>query len=284
MAFNYLTQAAIGEFISAALCEDIGNGDHSTLSCIPEHAVRRAHLKVKTAGILAGVGMAVEIFNRFDPGLKTEILIPDGSLVKIGDIAFTVEGSARSILTTERLVLNCMQRMSGIATVTNRLASIISDTGALLLDTRKTTPCFRLAEKWAVAIGGGTNHRFGLFDKIMLKDNHIDFAGGIPQAVAAAKEYLDHNKLSLQIEVETRNLTEVKQALEAGVDRIMFDNMTTEQTRDGVALVAGACETEASGNITEIRIREVALTGVNFISVGALTHSAPILDLSLKAY
>ncbi|MES2387472.1 MAG: carboxylating nicotinate-nucleotide diphosphorylase [Bacteroidota bacterium] len=284
MVHEYLTPAVIQNFIVAALQEDIGSGDHSTLSSIPENAKGRAKLLVKANGILAGAELAAAIFKHFDPELHITSLVEDGDAIKYGDIAFTVEGNSRSILSTERLVLNTMQRMSGIATYTRHLVEQIEGTGARLLDTRKTTPGFRFAEKWAVKIGGGTNHRFGLSDMVMLKDNHVDFAGGVAEAVSAAKKYLADKKLNLQIEVETRNLNEVAQALAAKPDRIMLDNMKPEMMREAVAIINGACETEASGGITEKNIREAALTGVTYISVGALTHSARSLDLSLKAY
>lgn len=263
----------------------MGDGDHSTLAAISEGATKRARLLVKDDGILAGVELAQEIFHTFDPSLTLQINLTDGASIKKGDVAFTVEGSARSILTTERLVLNCMQRMSGIATKTHFLTSLVAGTGAKLLDTRKTTPNFRLLEKWAVLIGGGLNHRIGLFDMIMLKDNHIDMAGGIEAAILRTKDYLRASRKTLKIEVETRNLQEVEKVLQiGGVDVIMLDNMTVEQMREAVKLIGGRCQTEASGGITEKTIRSVAECGVDFISVGALTHSIQSLDLSLKAY
>jgi nicotinate-nucleotide pyrophosphorylase (carboxylating) len=232
---------------------------------------------------LAGVEMAEFIFKTFDKNLKVEILIKDGATAKVGDIAFYVTGSARSILSTERLVLNCMQRMSGIATLTHDWDSRLLGTKTKLLDTRKTTPNFRICEKWAVAIGGGTNHRYGLYDMIMLKDNHIDYNGSITKAVKMAKEYIQKIKKPLKIEVETRNLEEVEEALKSGADRIMLDNMDTQTMTRAVQLVNGKCETEASGGITRDMLKEVAKTGVDFISAGALTHSAANIDLSLKA-
>jgi nicotinate-nucleotide pyrophosphorylase (carboxylating) len=274
----YLTSEALTTFIRTALAEDVGDGDHSALASIPADAHNRAHLLVKAEGVLAGVALAQLIFKEVDASLQMQVLLEDGARVRHGDLAFTVEGPARSILTAERLVLNCMQRMSGIATYTAHLSSLLVGTKARLLDTRKTTPNFRLCEKWAVLIGGGVNHRYGLFDMIILKDNHVDYAGGIAQAVQATHEYLRATGRKLPIEVETRTLAEVQQALEAGgIDRIMLDNMSVGQLREAVAL-------EASGGINEQTIGEIAETGVDFISVGALTHSAGSLDLSLKAY
>jgi nicotinate-nucleotide pyrophosphorylase (carboxylating) len=281
----YITPAFLSHFVQTALAEDVGDGDHSTLAAIPADAQRRARLLVKDEGILAGVEVAEEIFKAFDPSLKVTRHKHDGDEIKHGDVAFTVEGLARSILTTERLVLNCMQRMSGIATRTHKLVRLVEGTGAKLLDTRKTTPNFRLLEKWAVVIGGGHNHRIGLYDMIMLKDNHIDMAGGIGQAINRTKEYLRAGNRQLRVEVETRNLDEVRQVLEAGgVDVIMLDNMAPAMMREAVKLIQGKCQTEASGGITDATIREVAECGVDFISVGALTHSIRSLDLSLKAF
>ena len=282
---HYLSEESISNFISAALLEDVGPGDYSTLASVPEKAQKRARLLVKDSGILAGVEMAKRIFSQIDPNLQLDIQLEDGARIQPQDIAFTVSGSARSILTAERLVLNCMQRMSGIATYAHYLNSLIEDTGAKMLDTRKTTPNFRLAEKWAVAIGGGKNHRFGLYDLIMLKDNHIDYSGGISAAVKATREYLQKNNLSLSIEVETRNLEEVREVLAiGGISRILLDNMSPATLKEAVQLIGGKYETEASGGITEATIRQVAETGVNFISVGALTHSFKSLDMSLKAF
>ena len=281
----YLTPEALTTFIRTALAEDVGDGDHSSLAAIPAEAHNRAHLLVKAEGVLAGVALAQLIFKEVDPALQLSVRLEDGARVRHGDIAFTVEGPARSILTAERLVLNCMQRMSGIATHTAYLTSLLAGTKARLLDTRKTTPNFRICEKWAVLIGGGVNHRYGLFDMIMLKDNHVDYAGGIAQAVQATHDYLRRTGRELPIVVETRTLAEVQQALDAGgITRIMLDNMSPEQLREAVALVAGRLPLEASGGITEQTIAEVAATGVDYISVGALTHSAGSLDLSLKAY
>jgi len=271
--------------ITNAIREDVGDGDHSTLASIPASATHKARLLVKQDGIIAGVELAEIIFRHFDSSLKVSGSISDGQPVKKGDVAFVVEGSARSILTCERLVLNCMQRMSGIATYTRYLSGLIAGTHARLLDTRKTTPNFRLLEKWAVIIGGGLNHRIGLYDMIMLKDNHVDMAGGIAQAINQTKEYLRATKKNLRIEIETRNLEEVKAVLEtSGVDVIMLDNMSTADMKQAVALIAGKYQTEASGGITDETIRAVAETGVDFISVGALTHSIKSMDLSLKAF
>ena len=282
----YLTEEALHQFITTALAEDIGDGDHSSLASIPATARNRARLLVKGTGVLAGVEAAERILAIVDPTLTVDVLLPDGHRVAPGDIAFTVEGPARSILTAERLLLNCMQRMSGIATLTAHLAHLISGTRAALLDTRKTTPNFRLMEKWAVRIGGGQNHRFGLFDMVMLKDNHVDFAGGVRAAINATRAYLAATgREHLRIEVETRNLAEVEEALATGgIHRVMFDNYPLDLLRQGVALVGGRLETEASGGITDTTIRPIAETGVDFISVGALTHSAGSLDLSLKAF
>ena len=280
----YLTSAALTTFIRTALAEDVGDGDHSALAAIPAEARNRAKLLVKAEGVLAGVQLAELIFKEVDPALTLSVQLADGARVKYGDVAFTVEGPARSILTAERLVLNCMQRMSGIATHTAQLTARLAGTKARLLDTRKTTPNFRLCEKWAVLIGGGVNHRYGLFDMIMLKDNHVDYAGGVAAAIAATHDYLRRTGRDLPIVVETRTLAEVEEALQAGgITRIMLDNMPPPLLREAVALVAGRLPLEASGGITEQTIAEVAATGVDYISVGALTHSASILDLSLKA-
>lgn len=280
---SYVTDKNIKQFIKSALAEDIQDGDHSTLATIPADLQQKAKLLVKEYCILAGVEMATMIFKQFDKNLEIEVLIKDGATAKVGDIAFYVTGSARSILSTERLVLNCMQRMSGIATLTHDWDSRLLGTKTRLLDTRKTTPNFRICEKWAVAIGGGTNHRYGLYDMIMLKDNHIDYNGSITNAVKMAREYNKSLKKKLKIEVETRNLEEVEEALKMEVDRIMLDNMDTQTMAKAVSLIAGKCETEASGGITREMLKEVAKTGVDFISAGALTHSASNIDLSLKA-
>jgi nicotinate-nucleotide pyrophosphorylase (carboxylating) len=282
---NYLTDAAIEQFIVQALREDVGDGDHSTLAAIPATAHNQARLLVKDTGIIAGVELAEKICHTVDPQLQVTVLLPDGSPVKYGDIVFTVAGKAQSILTAERLLLNCMQRMSGIATYTRHLNQLIAGTKARLLDTRKTTPNFRMLEKWAVLIGGGLNHRFGLFDMIMLKDNHVDYAGGIRQAITATHKYLQEKGMNLRIVVETRNLGEVQQVLDTGgVDRIMLDNMSPALMRQAVELIGGRYETEASGGITEETIGAVAASGVDYISVGALTHSNRSLDMSLKAF
>ncbi|RDV14465.1 carboxylating nicotinate-nucleotide diphosphorylase [Pontibacter diazotrophicus] len=282
---TYLTENSIGEFIARALAEDIGDGDHSSLAAIPADAQNQARLLIKGDGILAGVELATYIFKAVDPELQVEILLQDGAQVKYGDIGLTVKGKAQSILTAERLVLNCMQRMSGIATYTNSLQQLIAGTGAKLLDTRKTTPNFRMMEKWAVVIGGGHNHRFGLYDMVMLKDNHVDYAGGIREAITATQRYLQEKGKNLHIEVETRNLQEVREVLETGgIQRIMLDNMAPDMMREAVKMIAGRYEVEASGGITEKTIRAVAACGVDYISVGALTHSMKSLDISLKAY
>jgi nicotinate-nucleotide pyrophosphorylase (carboxylating) len=280
----YITDEFLDHFITSALVEDVGDGDHSSLASIPKETKSRARLLVKDNGILAGIALAEKIFHHVDKELVVKILLGDGTTVKKGDVAFTVEGSAQSILTSERLVLNCMQRMSAIATKTNYLTSLVGGTKAKLLDTRKTTPNFRLLEKWAVFIGGGTNHRIGLFDMIMLKDNHIDMAGGIEQAIIRTKDYLRATNRKLKIEIETRNLQEVKEVLRVGgVDIIMLDNMKLADMKEAVKLIDGKFLTEASGGITEETIGSVAQCGVDFISVGALTHSVISLDLSLKA-
>ncbi|WP_224999858.1 carboxylating nicotinate-nucleotide diphosphorylase [Cesiribacter sp. SM1] len=285
MNLSYITEQSLSDFISAALLEDVGPGDYSTLASVPADAQNRARLLIKDEGILAGVEMALHIFRQVDPRLQVKVLLKDGSPVKKGDIGLEVSGSARSILTAERLVLNCMQRMSGIATITRRMVKLIEGTGAKLLDTRKTTPNFRMAEKWAVVIGGGYNHRYGLYDMVMLKDNHTDFAGGIRQAIESTNKFLAEQGLSLKIEVETRSLQEVQQVLETGgVHRIMLDNMSPEVMGQAVQLIGKRFETEASGGIKESTIRAVAESGVDYISVGALTHSAQPLDISLKAF
>ncbi len=283
---SYITDKALQQFIKNALEEDIQTGDHSTLSTIPSELQQSAKLIVKEDCILAGVELAEIIFKTFDKNLSIEVFIKDGENAKKGDIAFIVTGSARAILSTERLVLNCMQRMSGIATLTHEWNARLLGTKAQLLDTRKTTPNFRICEKWAVAIGGGTNHRFGLYDMMMLKDNHIDYNGSITQAVKMAQAYIKEKKLKLKIEVETRNLEEVEEAIKLagkGIDRIMLDNMDIDTMKKAVEMINGKCETEASGGITRDQLHEIALTGVTFISAGALTHSAKNIDLSLKA-
>ena len=272
------------EIILNALKEDIGPGDHSTLSCVPENAMGKATLLIKEDGMLAGVELAKEIFHTFDPELEVEIFKQDGASVKKGDVVFIVSGKSRSILSTERLVLNFMQRMSGIASQTARIVKLTEGTGVKLLDTRKTTPGIRYMEKWAVRIGGGHNHRFALYDMIMLKDNHIDYAGGIKPAIERANEYLFKNQLDLKIEIEVRDKAELMEAIETGnVDRIMLDNFTPEEIKEALPLIPKHFETEASGGITEDTIRAYAETGIQYISVGALTHSVKSLDMSLKA-
>jgi len=281
----YLTKNAIQEFINQAIREDVGEGDHSSLASIPEKEISKAQLLIKDEGIIAGINLAVKIFNTIDSGLLFENQLSDGEKVKAGDVAFIIKGKSRSILAGERLVLNCMQRMSGIATYTRSLAEMIKGTNACLLDTRKTTPNFRIIEKWAVVIGGGTNHRFGLYDMILLKDNHIDFAGGIEKAIKATKQYLSKFDKKLSIEIETRNIDEVKEVMRiGGVDIIMLDNMMPSVMREAIQLINGQYKIEASGGITESNIREVAECGVDYISVGALTHSYKSLDLSLIAF
>jgi nicotinate-nucleotide pyrophosphorylase (carboxylating) len=280
----YITSAFLKQFISDALAEDVGDGDHSTLASISPSAKSSAKLLIKDEGYIAGVELAVEIFRHLDPSLEVSVMIQDGEAIRHGDVAFTVHGSSRSILTAERLVLNCMQRMSAIATKTRHFRKLVEGTKAELLDTRKTTPNFRLPEKWAVLIGGGKNHRIGLYDMIMLKDNHIDMAGGIENAIIRTKDYLRTLNKTLKIEIETRNLEEVREVLRVGgVDVIMLDNMNPEVMTEAVRMIGGRFGAEASGGITESTIREIALTGVDFISLGALTHSVKSLDLSLKA-
>ena len=280
----YVTDKALKEFIKNALEEDIRDGDHSTLSTIPQDLVQKARCIIKQDCIVAGIELAEFIFKTFDKTMAVEVLIKDGESAKKGDIAFIVTGKAQSILQTERLVLNCMQRMSGIATLTHDWDSRLLGTKTKLLDTRKTTPNFRICEKWAVAIGGGTNHRYGLYDMVMLKDNHIDYNGSITNAVKMCKDYLKKNKKKLKIEVETRNLEEVKEALHAKVDRIMLDNMDVPTMKKAVEIINGKCESEASGGITRDMLKDIASTGVTYISAGALTHSAENIDISLKAF
>ena len=272
----------IDQLISLSFAEDIGDGDHTTLSSIPATAMGKSRLIIKEEGIIAGVEMAREIFRRFDPEMKMEVYINDGAHVKPGDVAFVVEGRVQSLLQTERLMLNVMQRMSGIATITNEYVKLLEGTKCRVLDTRKTTPGMRLMEKDAVRIGGGCNHRIGLFDMILLKDNHIDFAGGIPQAVSRAQEYCKAKGKNLKIEVEVRNFDELNQVLALeGVDRVMLDNFSVENTRKAVEIVNGKVEVESSGGITFDTIRSYAECGVDYVSVGALTHSVRALDLGL---
>ena len=277
------TDQLIDDLLTLAFAEDVGDGDHTTLSTIPDTERGVQRLIVKEEGIIAGVEIARKVFEKFDPSLKMTVYINDGSRVKPGDIAFKVEGSVRSLLQTERLMLNIMQRMSGIATQTARYQDHLEGLKAKVIDTRKTTPGLRVLEKEAVKIGGGGNHRMGLYDMILIKDNHVDFAGGIPQAVRAAKEWMKANGKDLKIEVETRNTEEIQQALEAGVDRIMLDNFTPERTAEAVKLINGRTEVESSGGITLDTLRAYGEAGVDFISVGALTHSVKGLDMSFKA-
>lgn len=273
----------IDDLLTLAFAEDVGDGDATTLSTIPAEEMGRQRLIVKEEGILAGVRIARKVFDKFDPSLKMTVMIDDGAHVKPGDVAFVVEGPVRSLLQTERIMLNIMQRMSGIATMTARYQSELNGLKTKVLDTRKTTPGMRVLEKEAVKIGGGENHRIGLFDMILIKDNHVDFAGGISQAVAAAKKYCADNGKNLKIELEVRNAAEIDQALEAGVDRIMLDNFTPERTREAVKQIAGRCEIESSGGITLDTLRQYGECGVDYISVGALTHSVKGLDMSFKA-
>ena len=270
--------------IDLAFAEDIGDGDHTTLCCIPEDAMGKSHLLIKEDGILAGVDVAREVFHRFDPTMLMEVFMEDGAQVKKGYIAFVVSGKVRSLLQTERLMLNIMQRMSGIATMTNKYVKLIEGTGAHVLDTRKTTPGMRMLEKQAVKIGGGVNHRIGLFDMILLKDNHVDFAGGIENAIDRCHHYLNEKGLDLKIEIEVRNFDELQQVLDkGGVNRIMLDNFTVADTKKAVDIINHRFEVESSGGITFDTIRSYAEQGVDFISVGALTHSVKGLDMSFKA-
>lgn len=274
----------IDKLIDLAFAEDIGEGDHTTLCSIPSNAIGKVSLVIKEEGILAGVDIAIKVFHKLDPQLKIDVQIKDGSRVKPRDVVFTVEGKVQSILQAERLMLNIMQRMSGVATATNRYVALIEGTGAKVLDTRKTTPGMRMLEKQAVRLGGGVNHRIGLFDMILLKDNHIDFAGGIENAVRGAKRYLKEKNKSLKIEVEVRDIDELNEVLRVGgVDRVMLDNFTPAATKEAVQIVNGRVELESSGGITSETIRSYAETGVDYISVGALTHSVKGLDMSLIA-
>ena len=272
------------KLIDLAFSEDIGDGDHTTLCCIPEDAMGKSHLLIKENGVLAGVEVAKRVFNRFDPTMQVEVLMQDGTEVRVGDIAMIVTGKVRSLLQTERLMLNIMQRMSGIATQTRKYVKLLEGTNTRVLDTRKTTPGLRMLEKQAVKVGGGTNHRIGLFDMILLKDNHVDFAGGIANAINRCHDYLEKNQLDLKIEIEVRNFDELQQVLDCGgVDRIMLDNFTVADTKKAVDIIAGRYETESSGGITFDTIRSYAEQGVDFVSVGALTHSVKGLDMSFKA-
>ena len=274
----------VHDFIERALVEDVGDGDHTSLATIPQGTLGKARLLVKDTGVLAGVELALEIFHIVSPELKVEVYLQDGAMVKPKDVAFTVEGSVHCILKAERLVLNCMQRMSGIATKTRQITELLKGTNTKVLDTRKTTPGFRYLEKWAVEIGGGVNHRFGLFDMILIKDNHVDYSGGIREAIYNTHEYLKAENKNLQIEIEVRNLDELEQVLETGgIDRIMLDNFSIPDLKDAINIISGRYATEASGGITADNIYEYAACGVDYISVGALTHSVKSLDLSLKA-
>ncbi|BEG98259.1 carboxylating nicotinate-nucleotide diphosphorylase [Bacteroides sedimenti] len=274
----------IDRLIDLAFAEDIGDGDHTTLSCIPATAMGKSKLLIKEEGVLAGIEIAKEIFHRFDPELKVEVFINDGAEVKSGDVAMIVEGKIQSLLQTERLMLNVMQRMSGIATTTRKYVKALEGTKTRVLDTRKTTPGLRMLEKEAVKIGGGVNHRIGLFDMILLKDNHVDFAGGIDKAINRAKQYCKEKGKDLKIEIEVRNFDEIQQVLDlGGIDRIMLDNFNIRDTRKAVEMIGGKFEIESSGGITFKTLRDYAECGVDFISVGALTHSVKGLDMSFKA-
>jgi nicotinate-nucleotide pyrophosphorylase (carboxylating) len=275
----------IDKLLELAFAEDIGDGDHTTLSTIPADAMGRSRLIVKEKGILAGVEIAEKVLHKLDPSIKMDVMIQDGAEVNPGDIAFTAEGPVRSLLIAERTMLNIMQRMSGVATMTRRYQDELAGLKTRVLDTRKTTPGMRILEKEGVRIGGGTNHRIGLFDMILIKDNHIDFAGGIEKAIERARQYCKDNGKDLKIEVEVRSLDDIRRVMAiGGVDRIMFDNFTPELTREAVALVGGTMETESSGGIRIENLRKYGETGVDFISVGALTHSVKGLDMSFKAF
>ena len=279
-----MTEKDLKKFINNSLKEDVGDGDHTSLASIPAKAINKAHLLVKDKGIIAGIELAQLIFKEVDSSLEIEQFLQDGDTVEFGDIAFIVKGNSISILTGERLALNCMQHMSAIATKTAYLNSLITGTNCKLLDTRKTTPLNRTIEKWAVKIGGGVNHRFGLYDMIMIKDNHIDFAGGISNAIRKTKQYLKDNNKNLEIIVEARGLTEVNEILaEGGIKRILLDNFDYKTTKEAVSIIGNQCQSESSGGITEETIAEYAKCGVDFISVGALTHSVLNFDLSLKS-
>jgi nicotinate-nucleotide pyrophosphorylase (carboxylating) len=279
-----LDKSILQPFILNALAEDIGDGDHTSLSSIPEGQTGKAKLLIKDNGIIAGIDVSIEIFRTVDASLLIDILIQDGETVKPGDIAFYVSGSVHSILKAERVVLNIMQRMSGIASTTNRIVKILEGTGTKVLDTRKTTPGLRYLEKMAVSIGGGVNHRFGLYDMILIKDNHVDYAGGISNAIKSAQDYLKENKIKIPVEVEVRNLDELKEVMHFGqIDRILLDNFSFSLLKEAVKLVNGSYITEASGGITEDNVLEYAKCGVDYVSMGALTHSVKSLDMSLKA-
>ena len=278
-------QKEIDIIIANAIREDVGQGDYSSLACIPKGTFGKAHLIIKDKGVLSGVDFALKVFKYVDPKLHVKIKINDGSIVKFGDIAFEVMGSQQSILKSERLVLNAMQRMSAISTKTSEFVNLLNGTNTKILDTRKTTPGIRALEKWAVSIGGGVNHRFGLYDMIMLKDNHIDFAGGITQALNQTVQYLEHNNLNLKIIVEARDMDEIDEIIQhGGANRILIDNFGVNETKEAVDFIAGRCETESSGGINEVTLRHYAECGVDYISSGALTHSVYNLDLSLKAF
>lgn len=280
----YSVDELVDRLIDLSFAEDIGDGDHTTLCCIPEAAIGKSHLLIKEDGILAGVEVAKEVFRRFDPTMQVEVLMDDGTPVKKGDVAMVVSGKVRSLLQTERLMLNIMQRMSGIATMTHKYVERLKGTHTRVLDTRKTTPGMRMLEKQAVKIGGGVNHRIGLFDMILLKDNHVDFAGGIRNAITRCHDYLKAKGLDLKIEIEVRNFDELQQVLDCGgVNRIMLDNFTVADTKKAVDIIGGRYETESSGGITFDTIRDYAEQGVDFVSVGALTHSVKGLDMSFKA-
>jgi len=279
-----LDKDIIDPFITSALKEDVGDGDHTSLATINAGAKGKAKLLVKDTGILAGVELAEEIFHIVDANLKLSVRLKDGAAIRPGDIVLEVEGEARSILTAERLVLNCMQRMSGIATKTRQIVELLKDTQTKVLDTRKTTPGMRYLEKWAVHIGGGVNHRFGLYDMILIKDNHVDYSGGIKQAIKNTHQYLKEQNKNLEIEIEVRNLDELEQVMQTGgINRILLDNFNFEDLKKAVEIIGGRYKTEASGGITIDNIRQYAACGVDYISVGALTHSVKSLDLSLKA-
>lgn len=281
----YIEKELIDKLIDLAFAEDIGEGDHTTLCCIPAEAQGRSRMIIKESGILAGMEVAKEVFRKFDSNLNVKILLNDGTAVKAGDVAMIVSGSIRSLLQTERLMLNIVQRMSGIATTTHKYMERLKGTNTRILDTRKTTPGMRILEKMAVKIGGGTNHRIGLFDMILLKDNHIDFAGGIEKAIDRCHAYLEANNKTLKIEIEVRSFGELQQVLEhGGVNRIMLDNFSVDDTRKAVEMIGGKYETESSGGITLDTLRDYAECGVDFISVGALTHSVKSLDISFKAF
>ncbi len=285
LKLNALDKKLVDLFIKNAIAEDVGDGDHTSLSTIPLTTQGKAKLIVKEDGILAGVELAVEIFSQIDPLLTVTVMLDDGAPVKVGDIVLTVQGSTHSILLAERLVLNCMQRMSGIATKTNRIVQLLAPYHTKILDTRKTTPGLRYLEKWAVKIGGGVNHRIGLYDMILIKDNHVDYAGGISNAIIAANQYLVKTGKALAIEIEVRNLEELKQVLAVGqVQRIMLDNFELSLLKEAVQLIDEKYITEASGGIVEENVADYAACGVDYISMGALTHSVKSLDLSLKAY